>query len=62
MDQLEPPKAFSFNGNVPPGRKIWLKHFDFHLAEAKKDNKINKDFHFSNMHWSKTKNQVMKWN
>ena len=42
MDQLEPPKAFLFNGNVPPGRKIWLKHFDFHLAEAEKDNKGNK--------------------
>ena len=37
MDKLEPPQAFSFDGNVSHSWKLWLKHFDFYLAATEKD-------------------------
>ena len=32
MDKLESPQSFSFEGNVPQGWKLWLKHFEFNLT------------------------------
>ena len=42
MDKLEPPQAFSFDGNVSHSWKRWLKHFDFYLAATEKDAKGDK--------------------
>ena len=42
MDKLEPPQAFSFDGNVSHSWKLWLKHFDFYLAATEKDTKGDK--------------------
>ena len=42
MGKLEPPLAFSFDGNVSYSRKLWLKHFDFYLAATEKDTKGDK--------------------
>ena len=42
MDKLEPPQAFSFDGNVSHSWKLWLKHFDFYLAKTEKDTKGEK--------------------
>ena len=42
MDKLEPPQAFSFDRNVSHSWKLWLKHFDFYLAETEKDTKGDK--------------------
>ena len=39
LDKLEPPQAFSFDGNVSHSWKIWLKHFDFYLVVTGKDTK-----------------------
>ena len=37
IGKLEPPQAFSFDGNVSHSCKLWLKHFDFYLAAIEKD-------------------------
>ena len=42
MDELEPPQAFSFDGNVSHSWKFQLEHFDFHLAATEEDTKGNK--------------------
>ena len=42
MDKLEPPQAFSSDGNVSYIWNFWLKHFDFYLAATEKDTKRDK--------------------
>ena len=42
MDKLEPPQAFSFDGNVSHSWKLWLKDFDFYLAATEEDTKGDK--------------------
>ena len=42
MDKLEPPQAFSFDGNVSHSWKLWLKHYDIYLAATEKDAKGDK--------------------
>ena len=39
MDRLEPPKSFSFEGNISQGWKLWLKHFEFYLTATEKEGK-----------------------
>ena len=42
LNELEPPQAFSFDGNVSHSRKLWLEHLDFYLTPTEKDTKGNK--------------------
>ena len=42
MDKIEPPKVFSFDGNVSHRWKLWFKHFDFYFAATEKDTKGDK--------------------
>ena len=42
MDKVKPAQAFSFDDNVSYSWKLWLKHFDFHLAATEKDTKNDK--------------------
>ena len=42
MEKLEPPQAFSFDGNVSHNWKLWLKHFNFYLTATEKDAKNDK--------------------
>ena len=42
MDKLEPPQAFSFDGNVSHGWKFWIKQFYFYLAATEEDAKGDK--------------------
>ena len=42
MDKLEPPHAFSFDGNVSHSWKLWLKHFEFYLTATEKESKSDK--------------------
>ena len=39
MNRLEPPKSFSFEGNISQGWKLWLKHFEFYLTATEKEGK-----------------------
>ena len=41
MDKLEPPQAFSFDGNVSHSWKLWLKPLDFYLSATEKGTKDN---------------------
>ena len=42
MEKLDPPQAFSIEGNVSYNWKLWLKHFNFYLAATEKDTKGDK--------------------
>ena len=42
MDKLEPPQAFSCDGNVSQSWKLWLTNFDFYLTLKKNKKKETK--------------------
>ena len=46
MDKLEPPQAFSFEGNVSHNSGLWPRHFHHYLAATEKYTKGIKTFIF----------------
>ena len=42
MEQIKPPQALSFDGNLDREWKIWKRHFNFYLTATESDGKSDK--------------------